>query len=276
MTAVGPIRKFSFRRFVALLTSRFRTSPPSRPNASESAGVRGQLSPSLDLGDLSVAQFVHDLRNQLMVVMACTDSLVSLLPLGCGDLEVAALRQCVHRSSALTKDLLMAARPRLANRVTVDLNELIASAMVTVTRLVGSHIRLRLRLGANPVLVVAEPLEVERILLNLVLNACDAMPDVSVPGDEAMLTIETAVAMDGPREAPDVPHGRLTVIDTGRGMTAAVRERMFEPFFTTRSDGTGLGLSSVAFTVRQLRGSVEVKSDLGKGTSISVYLPSVR
>src|SRR5688500_11967301 len=108
MTAVGPIRKFSLRRFVALLTSRFRTSSPSRPDAG-STGVRDELCPSLDLGDLSVAQFVHDLRNQLMVVMACTDSIASLLPLGCGDLEVAALRQCVHRSSALTKDLLMAA-----------------------------------------------------------------------------------------------------------------------------------------------------------------------
>jgi two-component system cell cycle sensor histidine kinase/response regulator CckA len=276
MTA-GPINKHWFRRFVALLASRFRTSPLSRPAASSSSSHPGEPTHALDLGDLAVAQFVHDLRNQLTVAMACTDSIASLLPFGCGDLEIAALRHCMQRSSALTRDLLMAAQPRLVNRVALDLNELIAAAMVTITRFMGGHIRLRLRLATDPVLISAEALEVERILMNLVLNACHAMPEVTPAGREAVLTIETAIVEKGPTGAqtPDVPHARLTVIDTGYGMTARIQERIFEPFYTTRSDGTGLGLSSVAFTVRQLRGSVEVKSDLGKGTHISVYVPAV-
>jgi signal transduction histidine kinase len=119
--------------------------------------------------------------------------------------------------------------------------------------------------------VVAELVELERILMNLALNARDAM------AGEGVLTIETAVVDPSSNEASEVslPPSRahLIVSDTGHGMTPEIRARMFEPFFTTKDYGTGLGLSSVAFTVRQLGGTVLVESKPGRGTSVSVLLP---
>jgi signal transduction histidine kinase len=142
--------------------------------------------------------------------------------------------------------------------------------MPTLSRFLGERIQLRTRLSQEPVTVLSEPLELERILLNLALNARDAMAD---GGD---LTIETDVAdllPLGQVTGEPVPYAQLSVTDTGCGMTPDVEARIFEPFFTTRATGTGLGLSSIAFTVRQLQGMVSVQSEPGQGTRVTVHLP---
>jgi signal transduction histidine kinase len=140
-----------------------------------------------------------------------------------------------------------------------------------LARMLDDRIQVRMFLSPNDVLVVAEFIELERIVFNLVLNSIDAITD------EGVITIETEVVrnpsasrVEGMQEAP---YARLTVWDTGRGVTPDVRARMFEPYFTTKDTGTGLGLSSVAFTVRQLEGSVSVVSEPGRGTSITVLFP---
>ena len=274
MTAADRTREASPPRLAALLTQFFRR--PFRARGSVSRNVRNvpvRPAPKIDLGDLAVAQFVHDLRNQLTVMIACADRIFQLVPRGEADYEIAELRVCAERASQLTRELLIAARPGSAPRGPVELNLVVNGVMPTLSRFLGERIQLRTRLSQEPVTVLSEPLELERILLNLALNARDAMAD---GGD---LTIETDVAdllPLGQVTGEPVPYAQLSVTDTGCGMTPDVEARIFEPFFTTRATGTGLGLSSIAFTVRQLQGMVSVRSEPGQGTRVTVHLPCSR
>lgn len=225
----------------------------------------------VDLGDLGVAQLVHDLRNQLTVIAGCADNLADLVPAGGWNAELVQLRRCAAHASVLTREILLAARPKIGARRPLDLNHLVASAMEMMSRVAGDGIQVKTRLSPVPVLIVAEFIELERIVLNLVLNSLDAIDA------EGVITIETeAVRSPSPSRVEgmqEAPYARLTVIDTGRGVSPEVRARMFDPFFTTKESGTGLGLSSLAFTVRQLHGTVSVESEPGRGTSITVILP---
>jgi len=205
-----------------------------------------------------VAQLVHDLRNLMTVILGCVDDLASLLPKGQADREIAELHRRVEQASQLTHELLAASRPRPAAPYVVDLNDVIGPVVETLSRKYGDRIRLRLRLSDQPVRVVAQPGDLERILLNLTNNGIEAMSGTG------MLTIQTAVIG---------PHARLIVTDTGSGVSPEVKSHMFEPFFTTKPTGTGLGLSSVAFIVRRLRGVVSLDSEPGRGTTITVIFP---
>ena len=232
----------------------------------------GSGNPSkVDLGDLAVAQLVHDLRNQLTVIVSCTDNLAAVVPTGSSNAELVHLRQCAARASVLTREILLAARPQSAARRPLDLNHAVASAVELMSRIAGDEISTRLHLAPVAVMVVAEFIELERITLNLLLNSLDAM------AGKGVITIETEAVrnpspsrLEGMQQAP---YARLTVTDTGHGISPEVRGRMFEPFFTTKEAGTGLGLSSVAFTVQQLHGTVSVESEPNRGTSITVILP---
>ena len=205
-----------------------------------------------------VAQLVHDLRNLMTVVLGCVDDLAALVPRGLADREIAELQRRVEQASQLTHELLAAARPRRAAPYPMDLNDVIGPVVETLSRKYGDRIRLRLRVSAEPARVVARPGDLERILLNLMLNGIEAMSGTG------MLTIQTAVVG---------PHARLIVTDTGSGVSPDVKSHMFEPFFTTKPTGTGLGLSSVAFIVRRLHGVVSVDSEAGRGTTITVIFP---
>ena len=227
----------------------------------------------MNLGDLGVAQFVHDVRNHLSLIILSAERLLQSATQNESVADLLELRQSAERASLLARELLTAARPRLVARDRLDVNEVIAH---TVARpgLLGRRIRLQLRLSPTPVIVSAEPLELERILLNIVLNAREAMPAGGT------MTVETTVihhsasaSIEGLTAGPFV---RVIVRDTGVGMEPEVKDRIFEPFFTTKKAGTGLGMSSVGFTVRQLQGIVSVESRPGRGTSVSVFLPWAR
>jgi two-component system, cell cycle sensor histidine kinase and response regulator CckA len=221
--------------------------PPSRP-------------PTLDLRDLSVAQVVHDLRNQLTIMMGCADTLAWLVPKGRADHELSELLRCGERASLLALELLQASPARPPARPVVELNQLITRTAHSFARIAGDRICLRLRFSAEPLPVRAATVEIERVLLNLALNACDAM------AGDGMLTIETATTGSS---------ARMTVTDTGCGMTPEVQARMFEPFYSTKEDAVGLGLTSVAHTVKQLQGAIFVDTARARGTSITVVLPMV-
>jgi signal transduction histidine kinase len=225
----------------------------------------------VDLGDLAVAQLVHDLRNQLTLILNYADDLTGLVLAGSANSELVNLRRCAARASVLTREILLAARPKFVARRPLDLNHVVAPAAEMLSRVAGDGIQIKLHVAPVPVLVVAEFIELERIVINLVLNSFDAIDG------EGVITIETeAIQNPSPSRVEgmqEAPYARLTVSDTGRGVSPEVRGRMFEPFFTTKEAGTGLGLSSVAFTVRQLQGAVSVDSEPGRGTSITVILP---
>ena len=160
---------------------------------------------------------------------------------------------------------------RVEPRPAIDLNSSVRTMMRTMRQICGEQIALCLRETPNPAPVAADMIQVERILINLILNARDAMPDGGT------LTIETTFIPPVPRApgGPKAARVRLTVSDTGRGMSPDIKGRMFEPLFTTKTRGTGLGLHSVAYTVRELEGTIAVESVVDRGTTVFVTLPLV-
>jgi signal transduction histidine kinase len=238
----------------------------------QSAKIAGGPSTTADPGHLSTALYVHDLRSLLNVIVVCADGMAHQLPGGPAGTDYRELLRATERASWLTRELLLAARPGSATRGAVDVNRVISEAGETLARLVGDEVRVTLRLSAEPATAIAAVHEVERILLNLAQNARDAMPEGGT------LTFETAVIPASPwaptsDDTPAVNSVRLRVSDTGYGMTSEVKARIAEPFFTTRKMGTGLGLSSVAFTVEQLGGTITVESQPNVGTRVTIQLP---
>src|SRR5206468_7232949 len=155
----------------------------------------------------------------------------------------------------------------------IDLNALIVDYAKVLRSLVGDHVELCAVVSPSPLAVKADSAQLEEMLMNLAVNARDAMPE------GGRLTIETAaVTLEQNALAPDLPAGPyalLTVSDTGCGMTAEVQQHLFEPFFTTKDvgQGTGLSLAAVYGIVQQHQGNLRVRSQRGEGTTFRIYLP---
>ena len=219
----------------------------------------------------------HDFNNLLTVISAHAQFL--LADLDAADVradDVRAIEEAAVRAAALTRQLLVFARKQVPQRRIVDLNRKVDSADRMLRRTIGSHIEFGTIQSPVPVCVYADPAQMEQVVMNLVLNARDAMPDGGA------LFIETALVTedeDAVRRG-DVPgagdYAMLTVSDTGVGMDDATRRRIFEPFFTTKGPdrGTGIGLATVQAIVAEAGGTITVESAPGVGTTFRVRLPS--
>ncbi len=210
----------------------------------------------------------HDFNNILSIILSYSTILLADLPTGSPAREdVREIHAAGERAARLTRQLLaFSRRQRLEPRV-VDLNEVVLGMDKMTRRLLGEDVRLKLELRSTLGRVRVDVGQVEQVLLNLALNARDAMPN----GGE--LTIASSdVEMGSPLERPSV---KLSVSDTGSGMDEATRQRAFEPFFTTKSGekGTGLGLATVFGVVEQSGGKISVSSEPGRGATFVIYLP---
>ncbi len=217
----------------------------------------------------------HDFNNLITVLIGYSDELIEEAPDGSPVHHAAvAVRRVAERASGLTQQLLSFSRRQTLVSHTVDLNRIITHMEDMLRRLLGPEIRLDFRLQPTLAAINADESQISQVVMNLVVNARDAMPKGGT------LTIETANIELGEEHLEVIPgpHILMTVADTGQGMTAEVRDRLFEPFFTTkeRGHGTGLGLSMVHGIVRQCSGHIVVDSKPGSGTRFLVYFPQQR
>jgi two-component system cell cycle sensor histidine kinase/response regulator CckA len=218
----------------------------------------------------------HDFNNLLTVINGYSDlALGRLQPADPLYAQLAEIRKAGRRAADLTQQLLAFSRKQVIQPRALDLNQVVTDSERMLRRLVGEDIELCTRLSPQAGWVMADPGQLHQILMNLAVNARDAMPD------GGRLTIRTCDESEAPpgSRPPDIL-GRCSVLvvsDTGAGMDEGTRQRVFEPFFTTKGTGhgTGLGLSTVYGIVQQSGGRIEVVSEPGKGATFYVFLPRV-
>ncbi len=220
----------------------------------------------------------HDFNNVLMSIQGAADLL--LLQVASDDPardEVIEIKESVRRGAGLTRQLLAFSRRQATRTRRFVLSEAVTGMDTMLRRLIGPEIEFEITSTPAPVSIVADYGQIEQVVLNLVVNARDAMPEggrLAVRVDEIELDAAAAHALG---DAPTGRYARLSVADTGTGMDQHTLAKLFEPFFTTKEEGkgTGLGLSIVYGIVKQSRGYITVVSGRGKGTTFTIYLPSV-
>ncbi len=218
----------------------------------------------------------HDFNNILSTILGFGDLVIRTLPAGSKEATyVAEIVRAGERASELTKQILAFSRKQVMQPRVVDPVEVLRGMEAMLRRLIGEHIALELALAPATSPIRVDVSHLEQAIMNLVVNARDAMPDGGT------LTLETAnVDFDGSYASTHAdaligPHVMIAVSDTGLGMDAATRARAFEPFFTTKGParGTGLGLSTVYGIVKQSGGWVWLYSEPGRGTTFKLYFP---
>jgi PAS domain S-box-containing protein len=219
----------------------------------------------------------HDFNNLLTVINGYSDLLLSRFDrLDPRRMDLEHIREAGGRAASLTAQLLAFSRRQILRPTVLDLNEAAAVAARILNRLIGENIILTIESGTGPCRFMADPVQVQQVIMNLAINARDAMPE------GGQLTIETTNVVLDERfvrehaEGNPGPHVMLAIKDTGTGMDDATKARIFEPFFTTKGlgKGTGLGLSTVYGIVKQSGGLIWVDSAPGKGTVFRIYFPS--
>ena len=218
----------------------------------------------------------HDFNNLLTEILGhCELLLADLDPDDTRQADIAEIQKAGARAAGLTRQLMAFSRKEIIEPTVLDLNGVVAGMRGMLGRLIGENVNVVLSLRPELARVKADHGQVEQILMNLAVNARDAMPRGGT------LRIETANIDLDENDAKTTgsvkpgPYVALTVADTGTGMTPQVQARLFEPFFTTkgRDEGTGLGLATVDGIVRRSGGAIDVLSEVGRGTSFTVYFP---
>ncbi len=222
------------------------------------------------------ASVAHDFNNLLTIIQSCASMITTELPpTSQSHADAQEILNASRRASELTQQLLAFSRKQVLQPQRVDVNGQITSFLGMLRRVMGSDIRVETELGADTWQVFADPGQLERVLMNLGVNARDAMPN----GGTLRLRTENIV-LDGPRASESVglspgAYVRMVIEDTGTGIDPSVLAHIFEPFVTTKPQGlgTGLGLSTVYGIIEQTGGTIRVDTTPGRGSRFSVYLP---
>jgi two-component system, cell cycle sensor histidine kinase and response regulator CckA len=227
------------------------------------------------IGRLS-SGMAHDFSNILAVIVGYNDLITSGLGLESPLRKYTEeIREASNRAAGLTRQLLVLGRNQLVQATVIDPNDAIQELNKLIRRLVDKKISVTISPGKQIGRVKVDSTYLIQVLLNLVFNARDAMPDggrLTIETKELTLEEECANAHSGTTPARYV---MLSVADTGTGMTEEVKARLFEAFFTTKPSGTGLGLASCRTIVQQAGGHIDVESEVGKGSTVKIYLPRV-
>jgi signal transduction histidine kinase len=222
------------------------------------------------------AGIAHDFNNILTIIQGHSTMLLSAGNLSPDTYEsLGQISQAADRATALTRQLLAFSRRQMMQPKVIPLNKVIEQIRDMLCRLIGEHIMLRCECAADLPPIYADACNIEQILLNLSVNARDAMPE------GGQLLIKTSAVILDAKEAARHPEARagyfvcLGVTDTGCGMDAVTQRRIFEPFFTTKEtgQGTGVGLFTVYGIVKQHEGWIEISSAPGKGSTFNIFLP---
>jgi two-component system, cell cycle sensor histidine kinase and response regulator CckA len=286
---VGPAIEVDYLRLDGRTVSVEATSAPIRLAGDDGAVVflrdvseRKRLEESLRqaqrmeaIGRLAGA-VAHDFGNLLTVINGYAEVCARVPPPATLNRDLGQIRTAGRSAERLTRQLLAFSRGQVLQAVTLNLNDSVRGFRRMLTRVVGADVQVVTRLDAALPNVVADPGQIEQVLMNLVVNARDAMPS------GGRLRIETAAAdldehsvehQEGARRGR---HALLSVSDNGCGMDSETRKQIFDPFFTTKpvGQGTGLGLSTVYGIVKQSRGAIWVFSQPGHGTTVRIYLPA--
>jgi len=217
----------------------------------------------------------HDFNNLLGVILGCAQLLEEQTNRETAQHLVGHIKQATEKAASLTKQLLAYSSQQVLAPQILEVNGVVQKIEPLLRRAIGEHIDIQLKLGSNLGRVKADPGQLEQVIMNLALNARDAMPEGGKLFFETCdVDVDEAYAQQHSSIAPG-PYVLLSVSDTGVGIDSSTRERIFEPFFTTkdRGKGTGLGLATVYGIVKQSGGYVWVYSEPGVGTTFKIYLP---
>jgi len=261
---------------LAVVFDRSQTEKVVAQNALPQSGKLLEQSQKMEAIGRLAGGVAHDFNNLLAVIIGYSDLLLESL--GSSDLnraKVEQIKQAASSAASLTRQLLTFSRQQVIQPVVLDINQTVSNTEKMLRRLIKENIEFTVELDHNLDRVTADPGQIEQIVLNLVVNARDAMPN------GGKLRIQTRnVRLEGDPGA-HVPSGRfilLEVTDTGTGMDQHTQAHIFEPFFTTKAvgEGSGLGLATVYAIVKQSNGHIEVQSTLGQGSSFKIYLPATK
>jgi signal transduction histidine kinase/CheY-like chemotaxis protein len=221
----------------------------------------------------------HDFNNILTAILGYSElALLSLSDSHPLRNSIRVIHESGLKASALTRQLLAFSRRQVAELQVVNLNQIVGDMARILTRIIGEDVEIRLQTESPVRNILADPVHMEQVLMNLTVNARDAMPrGGSVTVETADVELDEAYATRREEVTPG-SYVKLSVADTGEGMSPEVQARIFEPFFTTKKigEGTGLGLSTVYGIVKQMSGHIDVYSEPGRGSVFSVYLPVCR